>query len=91
MHLRVVTFVKFIVVCTVFWSVSIYGQESAEWATVKGQVFDFEGQPMANAKISIFPMEVGMSGMGPPARRRTRPVDTVSACPHTQEEHDFVQ
>ena len=67
MHLRVVTFVTFIVVCAVLWSVSIYGQEPTEWATVKGQVVDFEGQPLASAKISIFPMEVGMSGMGPPS------------------------
>jgi hypothetical protein len=56
-----------IVVCVLLWSVTMYGQEPVAWATVTGQVFDFEGQPLANTRISIFPMDTGMSGRGPPS------------------------
>jgi carboxypeptidase family protein len=38
-----------------------------EWATVTGQVLDSQGLPVPGAKISVFPMDVGVSGGMPGA------------------------
>ena len=49
-------FYKYFVVCVLCWSVSAGAQGRESWATVKGRVIDSEGQPVANSRISIFPM-----------------------------------
>jgi hypothetical protein len=37
-------------------------QAPADWATVTGRVLDSDGRPVAGARISIFPKDVGLSG-----------------------------
>lgn len=60
-------FYKYFVVCVLCWSVSAGAQGRESWATVKGRVIDSEGQPVANSRISIFPMDTATSGPPPPS------------------------
>jgi Carboxypeptidase regulatory-like domain len=39
-----------------------------DWATVTGHVSDTEGKPVGDAKISVFPMDVAVSGPMPSSR-----------------------
>jgi len=48
----------------------VWSQTPADWATVTGRVLDADGRPVAGAKISIFPLDVAVSG-GMPVQPRT--------------------
>lgn len=45
-------------------------QTPADWATVTGRVLDSDGRPVSGARISIFPLDVSLSG-GMPSQPTT--------------------
>lgn len=47
---------------TFVWPQSSGVTAPANWATVTGRVIDSEGHPLAGAKVSIFPLDVAVSG-----------------------------
>jgi hypothetical protein len=54
-----------ILVALIVNSSQVFGQAAAERAAVSGRVFEADGHPLANAKISAFPMDVAISGSLP--------------------------
>lgn len=49
------------------WAQSPALEVPSDWAIVTGRVIDFKGQPVAGAKVSLFPLDVAISG-GMPRR-----------------------
>lgn len=41
------------------------GQAPGHWATIAGRVLSFDGKPVAGARVTLFPMDVAMSGIMP--------------------------
>lgn len=52
---------------SVMWPQSPAQDAPADWTIVTGRVIDFKGQPVAGAKVSVFPLDLAVSG-GMPRR-----------------------
>ena len=52
----------------VLLNLMLAAQGASDWVQVSGTVFDSSGQPLANAEISVFPMDMAVSGPLPGAQ-----------------------
>lgn len=43
----------------------VMAQVSSDWATITGEVLSADGKPVAGASVTLFPMDVGVSGIMP--------------------------